>query len=176
MPGSDLEYYKIGYEIGRYFPLWGDYALLAKAEHGDGDGYGETDALPFYQNFYAGGVRSVRGFEDNTLGPSEASSVNSTYRQPLGGAFKTVGSLEMIIPTPMTKGDSDTAQLSAFFDVGNVFRDFDAFDADELRASVGLSLKWQAPVGPIVINIATPIKKQDGDRTEGIQFSFGQQF
>ncbi|MBK7146201.1 MAG: outer membrane protein assembly factor BamA [Xanthomonadales bacterium] len=176
LPGSDLEYYKIGYEIGRYFPLWGDYALLAKAELGYGDGYGDTDALPFYQNFYAGGVRSVRGFEDNTLGPSETSSVNSTYRQPLGGAFKTVGSLEMIIPTPMTKGDSDTAQLSAFLDVGNVFRDFDAFDADELRASAGLSLKWQAPVGPIVINIATPIKKQDGDRTEGIQFSFGQQF
>lgn len=176
LPGSDLKYYKIGYEIGRYFPLWGDYALLAKAELGYGDGYGDTDALPFYQNFYAGGVRSVRGFEDNTLGPSETSSVNSTYRQPLGGAFKTVGSLEMIIPTPMTKGDSDTAQLSAFLDVGNVFRDFDAFDADELRASAGLSLKWQAPVGPIVINIATPIKKQDGDRTEGIQFSFGQQF
>lgn len=176
LPGSDLEYYKIGYEVGRYFPLWGDYALLAKAELGYGDGYGDTDALPFYQNFYAGGVRSVRGFEDNTLGPSETSSVNSTYRQPLGGAFKTVGSLEMIIPTPMTKGDSDTAQLSAFLDVGNVFRDFDAFDADELRASAGLSLKWQAPVGPIVINIATPIKKQDGDRTEGIQFSFGQQF
>ncbi|HWT15339.1 MAG TPA: outer membrane protein assembly factor BamA [Patescibacteria group bacterium] len=176
LPGSDLEWYKIGYEIGRYFPLWGDYSLLAKAELGYGDGYGETGSLPFYQNFYAGGVRSVRGFEDNTLGPTEPAYANSSYLQPLGGAFKAVGGLELIIPTPMTKGDSDTAQLSAFVDVGNVFEDFDAFDAGELRASAGLSLKWQAPVGPIIINLVRPIKKQDGDRTEGIQFSFGQQF
>ncbi len=176
LPGSDLEWYKLGYEVGHYFPLWGDYSLLAKAEIGYGDGYGDTDRLPFYQHFYAGGVRSVRGFEDNTLGPTETASPNSTYRQPLGGAFKTVGGLELIIPTPMTKGDSDTAQLSAFVDVGNVFRDFDAFDSGELRASAGLSLKWQAPVGPIIINLVRPIKKQDGDRTEGIQFSFGQQF
>ncbi len=176
LPGSDLEYYKIGYEVGRYFPLWGSYSLLAKAEIGYGDGYGETGSLPFYQNFYAGGVRSIRGFEDNTLGPTEASSLNSSYRQPLGGAFKTIGGLELIIPTPMSKGDSDTAQFSAFLDVGNVFKDFDAFETDEIRASVGLSLKWQAPVGPIIINLSTPIKDKEGDRTEGIQFSFGQQF
>jgi outer membrane protein insertion porin family len=176
MPGSDLEYYKLGYEVGRYFPLWGDYSLLAKAEIGYGDGYGDTDALPFYQNFYAGGVRSVRGFEDNTLGPTEVGATTSSYRQPLGGAFKTVGGLELIIPTPMTKGDSDTAQFSAFLDVGNVFKDYDSFASDEIRASVGVSLKWQAPVGPIIINLVRPIKKKDGDRTEGIQFSFGQQF
>ncbi|MBL0029500.1 MAG: outer membrane protein assembly factor BamA [Rhodanobacteraceae bacterium] len=176
LPGSDLEYYKVAYEFGRYFPLWGEYALLTKAELGYGDGYGNTSTLPFYQNFYAGGVRSVRGFEDNTLGPTETASTASSYRQPLGGAFKTVGGLELIIPTPMTKGDSDTAQLSAFVDVGNVFRNFDAFDSGELRASAGLSLKWQAPIGPIIINLVRPIKKQDGDRTESIQFSFGQQF
>lgn len=176
LPGSDLEWYKIAYEIGRYFPLWGDYALLAKAELGYGDGYGDTSRLPFYQHFYAGGVRSVRGFEDNTLGPTELASSFGDYRQPLGGAFKTVGGLELIIPTPMSKGDSDSAQFSAFLDVGNVFHDFDAFSASDLRASVGLSLKWQAPIGPIIINLASPIRKQDGDRTEGIQFSFGQQF
>ncbi len=176
LPGSDLEYYKIGYEIGRYFPLWGDYSLLAKAELGYGDGYGETSSLPFYQNFYAGGVRSIRGFEDNTLGPTEVGVTTTSFRQPLGGAFKTIGGLELIIPTPMSKGDSDTAQFSAFLDVGNVFKDFDAFETDEIRASVGLSLKWQAPVGPIVINLSTPIKDKEGDRTEGIQFSFGQQF
>ena len=64
----------------------------------------------------------------------------------------------------------------AFIDVGNVFESFDAFKSNDLRASAGLSLKWQAPVGPIIINLVRPIKKQDGDRTEGIQFSFGQQF
>ena len=57
-----------------------------------------------------------------------------------------------------------------------MFESFAAFKSNDLRASAGLSLKWQAPVGPIIINLVRPIKKQDGDRTEGIQFSFGQQF
>jgi outer membrane protein insertion porin family len=57
-----------------------------------------------------------------------------------------------------------------------VFEDFNAFDANELRASAGLSFKWQAPVGPIVINIARPLRSKDGDRTETIQFNFGQTF
>ena len=98
------------------------------------------------------------------------------FLQPLGGSFKTVGSVELIFPTPFTKADSDTAQFSAFFDVGNVFADYDAFKTDELRASTGLSFKWQAPVGPIIINLVAPLKKKDGDRTETIQFSFGNQF
>jgi outer membrane protein insertion porin family len=177
LPGSDFEYWKLNYEYGRYFPIATGWSILTRGELGYGDGYGNNKSLPFYQNFYAGGVRSVRGFEDNTLGPTEnLSSVTSSFLQPLGGSFKTVGSVELIFPTPFSKVDSDTSQFSAFVDVGNVFQDYDAFEVDELRASTGLSFKWQAPVGPIVINLVTPLKKKDGDRTESIQFSFGNQF
>jgi len=177
LPGSDFEYWKVNYEYGRYFPINNGWSILARGEVGYGDGYGNNRSLPFYQNFYAGGTRSVRGFEDNTLGPSEAFGTgDNAFLQPLGGSFKTVGSVELIFPTPFTKADSDTAQFSAFFDVGNVFADYDAFKTDELRASTGLSFKWQAPVGPIIINLVAPLKKKDGDRTESIQFSFGNQF
>ncbi len=177
LPGSDFEYWKLNYEYGRYFPISTSWSILTRAELGYGDGYGNNQTLPFYQNFYAGGTRSVRGFEDNTLGPFEAFGTgDNAFRQPLGGSFKAVGSVELIFPTPFAKADSDTAQFSAFFDVGNVFADYDAFAADELRASAGLSFKWQAPVGPIIINLATPVRKKDGDRTESIQFSFGNQF
>ncbi|MNC95597.1 Outer membrane protein assembly factor BamA precursor [compost metagenome] len=51
-----------------------------------------------------------------------------------------------------------------------------AFDADLLRASAGLSVTWQAPIGPIIMNFAVPLKEQEGDRTESIQFSFGSTF
>ncbi|MGI8561204.1 MAG: outer membrane protein assembly factor BamA [Luteimonas sp.] len=128
--------------------------------------------LPFFENFYAGGSRSVRGFRDNTLGPREAAQ-GSTFLQPIGGALKTVGSLEMFFPTLL---DSPAARISAFIDFGSVFRDLDAFDSGELRSSAGVSLLWRAPVGPISISYAFPLRKQDHDDIERLQFSFGGAF
>src|SRR5690606_27653055 len=116
----------------------------------DGSVYDKTlvaSGLPFFENFYAGGARSVRGFRDNTLGPRE-SAFNSAYLQPMGGSLKTVGSLEMFFPQLIK---SPAARVSAFVDVGNVFRDIDAFESSELRASAGVALMWRAPVGPISI-------------------------
>ncbi len=177
LPGSTAEYYKLQYFYSRYFPLREWATLLGSVNVGYGDGYGDGDVLPFFENFYGGGVvNGVRGFEDNTLGPCFLAEGSFGRCQPLGGAFKVVGTAEVIFPTPFLKRNDDTTQLSAFVDVGNVFEDLDAFDSGDLRAAAGLSFKWQAPVGPIIINFSTPIKKQDGDRTETIQFSFGNQF
>lgn len=131
-----------------------------------------ADGLPFYENFYAGGVRSIRGFEDNTLGPT-FSFPGGGFRQPLGGSFKTTGTVELIFPTLL---DSDTTRVSAFLYFGNVYEDFDAFDVGEFRASAGVALQWQAPIGPIVLNLSTPVKKKDGDQIERLQFTFGTQF
>ncbi|MGY1425208.1 outer membrane protein assembly factor BamA [Lysobacter sp. A289] len=131
-----------------------------------------ADGLPFFENFYAGGTRSVRGFTDNTLGPRESAS-NTSYLQPIGGSLKTVGSVEMIFPTLI---DSSAARASAFVDFGNVYTDVDAFDAGELRASTGLALMWRSPMGPITISYAFPIKKEDSDDLERLQFTFGGSF
>ncbi len=128
-----------------------------------------ANGLPFYENFYAGGTRSVRGFRDNTLGPR--SEVIAGYRgQALGGSLKTVGQIEMVFPKLF---DSKAARVSAFVDFGNVYDGVDDFDAGELRASAGVALLWRAPVGPISISYAMPFKKKDGDEIERLQFSFG---
>ncbi|HET9482816.1 MAG TPA: outer membrane protein assembly factor BamA [Xanthomonadales bacterium] len=183
LPGSSAEYYKLFYQYAHYFPVSDLFTFLVTADIGYGDGYGSGlsgEELPFYEHFYAGGVSGVgrvRGFEDNTLGPCDATtSPFSRQCQPLGGSFLTVGSFEWIFPTPFMKRGDDSTQFSAFVDVGNVFDDFDAFDAGDLRASVGLSFKWQAPVGPIIVNIAKPLIEEDGDRTETLQFAFGSAF
>ncbi|MGS1078502.1 outer membrane protein assembly factor BamA [Pseudoxanthomonas beigongshangi] len=126
--------------------------------------------LPFFENFYAGGVRSVRGFSDNTLGPRSEVTQGYWRGQPLGGSLKTVGSLEMYFPRLF---DSNAARISAFFDFGNVFDGYDNFDAGELRAAAGVALLWRAPVGPISISYAFPLKKKDGDEIERLQFTFG---
>lgn len=206
LPGSTVEYYKINYNFSKFWPLSRHLVLNTRAELGYGDSYGKdvsrvidrdgpngplppetitASGLPFFENFYAGGVRSVRGFTDNTLGPREAANVNSTFAQPLGGSFKTTGSLEMYFPTLL---DTPAARVSAFVDFGNVYKDYDAFDAGELRASAGVSLMWRSPMGPISISYAFPFKKQDairnaqgqtidrGDELERLQFTFGGTF
>ena len=143
-----------------------------------------ASGLPFYENFYAGGARSVRGFRDNTLGPREA-ALGSSYLQPIGGALKTIGSVEMFFPQLIK---SPAARVSAFVDVGNVFKDVDTFESSELRASAGIALMWRAPVGPISISYAYPLRSQDairdangnitqqGDELERLQFTFGGAF
>jgi outer membrane protein insertion porin family len=178
LPGSTAEYYRLNYQFARYFPLTQNLTFLTSVEIGYGDGYGNSDELPFFENFLAGGVRSVRGFEDNTLGPqADVTDVggNVIFTQPIGGAFLTTGTAELIFPTPFG-GASETTRFSVFVDVGNVYSDFKSWEASELRASTGLSFQWQAPVGPIIINLVKPVRKKDGDRTETIQFSFGDVF
>jgi outer membrane protein insertion porin family len=125
--------------------------------------------LPIFENFYAGGTRSVRGFRDNTLGP-RSEAIGGYRGQPLGGSLKTVGQIEMVFPRLF---DSKAARVSAFVDFGNVYDGWDNFDANELRASAGIALLWRAPVGPISISYAYPFKKQEGDEIERLQFTFG---
>ncbi len=128
-----------------------------------------ASGLPFFENFYAGGTRSVRGFRDNTLGP-RAYDTYSTNGQPLGGSVKTTGSIELIFPKLF---DSRAARVSAFLDFGNVFDGTKNYDTKELRASAGVALLWRAPVGPISISYAFPLRKEEGDEIERLQFTFG---
>jgi outer membrane protein insertion porin family len=133
-----------------------------------------ADGLPFFENFYAGGISSggrIRGFVDNTVGPQAENAFG--FRRPIGGSVKTVGSLELFFPRLF---DSPSARISAFLDFGNVYRDWDSFDASEMRASAGAALLWRSPMGPISISYAFPLRTLEGDRTERLQFTFGGQF
>jgi len=190
LPGSTVEYYKLNYQISNYWPIIPALVLNTRFELGYGDSYGNDSTrvvmnpdgstrtitatgLPFYENFYAGGTNSVRGFEDNTLGPRSEPTLNYRRGQPLGGSFKTVGSVEMYFPKLF---DSPSARISAFVDFGNVYNGVENFKANELCASTGVALLWRAPVGPISISYAFPLKKKDSDETEPLQFTFGGQF
>ncbi len=186
LPGSTAEYYKLSYRYSQYIPLTNALTLEATAFLGYGNAYGKHSdlGLPFFQNYYAGGISDVRNFRDNTLGAVDTKYVvplctNSNYcQQPLGGSFKSTGSVELIIPTPFVKDDSGT-RLSWYVDFGNVYKKFSDFSwsgQDGVRVSTGLSLHWQAPVGPIVINLGRPIVKKPGDIPETLQFNFGTTF
>lgn len=170
LPGSGLEYYKLRYRGLQYVPLFGEFNLLFKAEIGYGDSYGDTSALPFFENFYAGGPDSVRGFRSNSLGPRDG-----VQDRPLGGAFKTVANAELIFPVPFSE-DNKSLRLSTFFDIGNVFADTGDFDAGDLRQSVGVSVIWYTPLAPMTFSLAHPLNDRAGDDTEVFQFTLGSFF
>jgi outer membrane protein insertion porin family len=169
VPKSDLEYYKLEYDQKRYLRLTKYLTLLMHAEVGYGDGYGDFDNLPFFENYFAGGVRSVRGYEDNTLGPRDSKG------NPIGGALKTVAGAEILFPIPFLE-DSTSFRTSTFFDVGQVYKDVDSFDTSELRYSVGLSGLWLSPMGPLSVSLAYPLNDNSGDDTQPFQFTIGTLF
>ncbi|WJW76582.1 outer membrane protein assembly factor BamA [Thiohalobacter sp. IOR34] len=170
LPGLDLQYYKINYRHLLYVPLTRYLTLSLNGEIGYGDGYGDYDQLPFFKNFYAGGVRSIRGFQDNTLGPKD-----SATRQPIGGAFKLLGNVELYFPPPLLS-ELKSFRMSTFFDIGNVFADFNDFEAGELRYSVGVGATWLSPLGALTFSLAKPLNEKEGDDTQIFQFTIGTNF
>jgi outer membrane protein insertion porin family len=184
LPGSDLRYYKASGQFQKFFPLPRSFVFVSNSEFGYGDGYGKTTGLPFFENFFNGGVRSVRGYEDNSLGPLARFERDPTPDDPsttiegefsVGGSFSVNQTFELLFPTPFAK-DKESVRIAAFFDAGQVYEDLDAFERSDLRYSAGLSVQWQSPIAPIIINWAYPINDKPGDRIERLQFSFFNNF
>lgn len=168
--GNSLEFYKLNYRTQFFYPLVADFIFALKGEFGYGNGFGKDEELPFFENFYAGGPRSVRGYKENTLGPRDS------FGRPLGGNIKVVGGAEIIIPVPFLKKYVDSVRLSSFFDAGNVYGKNDNFNIGELRYSAGLGAIWVSPFGLVSISIAKPIGNKPGDQTQQFQFNFGTNF
>ncbi len=166
VPGSDLEYYKITFRTDSYFQInkEKDIILRFMGITRFGEGYGGTQGLPFYDKFRAGGPKSVRGYRKNSLSPLDSEG------KPLGGDFMLAGSSEIIFRPPV-----DVAQLrTAFFiDYGGAFKDYDSFEFDDLKGSMGLSVKWISPFGGVSVSITTPLNSENDDKTESFQFNLG---
>lgn len=166
VPGSDLEYYKVSYKQQRYFPLAKDLTLKLYGEVAYGDSYGQTTTFPFFEHYYAGGVRSIRGFNDNTIGPRDSKNA------PFGGNSKIIGHAEIFFPVPFME-DNKSMRLGTFLDAGNVS---DGLGLDNFKASVGVSGEWLSPFGAIAVSVAMPINADGNDDTKNFQFSFGSGF
>jgi outer membrane protein insertion porin family len=172
VPGGDLTFYRATLRQEWYQPLGETFTLHLTGEVGYGDGFGDTDELPFFENFFAGGIRSVRGFEDNTLGPRDE------FGDPIGGNFKVIGGVEVLAPMPFVK-DSRSVRLSGFVDFGNVYNTKDedySFDAGSLRVTAGIAGTWISPVGPISVSLAVPLNDEPEDETQAFQFTLGTVF
>jgi len=166
IPGSTLTYYKVDYKQQHFFPLAKDFTFRLNGEVAYGNGYGNTKSLPFYEHFYAGGVRSVRGFRDNTLGVRDSKDL------PFGGSSKIVGNAELFFPIPFAD-EIKSIRLGAFFDAGTVN---DGFKVNNMKYSVGMSGEWLSPFGALSISFAKPLNANQNDKDQMFQFSFGSGF
>jgi len=171
VPGPELQYYKVDYDTRWFYPLTEDYVLALQGQVGYGDGYGDTDTLPFFENFYAGGPRTVRGYKENTLGPKD----KTPQRRALGGNFLLVGNADVILPVPFLQ-DLKSVRVTAFVDAGNVYGQRESIDLGKLRYSAGISGLWVSPFGVLTVSVAQPFNDQPGDDTQPFQFTFGTNF
>lgn len=166
---GDLDFYKLGYKNQFVFPFLSDTILSFKTKFGHGDGYNDTTDLPFYEKYYAGGVRTVHGYDVNSLGPRDSKDL------PFGGNYQVVLNAEVLFKLEAL-GDPKTFRLGVFYDAGNVFAESSDIELSELSTSYGLSAKWFSPIGPIEFSYSIPINPSSDDDTKNFQFTLGASF
>lgn len=168
IPVGDLQYYKLSYQHQWFMPLGRTWSLLLRGEVGYGDGYNDKP-LPFYKNFFAGGINTVRGFQTGSLGPRDVND------EALGGNTLVVGSVEVFFPFPGFRDDK-TARMSVFLDSGAVYGEQATAGSEGVRFSTGVSVSWLSPVGPLRLSLGFPLNAKDTDKKEPFQFQLGRTF
>jgi outer membrane protein insertion porin family len=172
---GDTRYFKGSYQFQQYVPLSKQYTLAFNAEAGVGKGLAGR-AYPVFKNFYGGGLGSVRGFEQGTLGGKSGIMGSTTNEQVnIGGTRNAVLNAEFITPFPGA-GNDRALRLFGFFDVGNVYAEGEKLTASDLRASAGVGLSWISPIGPLRFAYANPVRKQANDKIQKFQFQIGTSF
>jgi outer membrane protein insertion porin family len=166
--GFDTRYLRGNYLYQHYFPLTQKITVAFNGELGWGKGLGGRP-FPVFKNFYSGGLGSVRGFEQGTLGPRDVTGAL------IGGAKKITLNAEVLTPLPGS-GSDKTVRLFGFFDVGNAYGESEKFKVSDLRASVGVGLSWLSPMGPLRLAYSNPVRKQASDRIQKLQFQIGTSF
>jgi outer membrane protein insertion porin family len=195
VPGSDNTFFKAVYDGQLYIPLTRSWTLKLRTEIGYGDGYLDTDQLPFYENFYAGGFGSIRGFQSSTLGPRTTPPTQDANGnpippgffnpdgQPFGGNLLLEAGAELIFPLPFVE-DQRQFRPVLFVDSGNVFQtdcyNFSKYctdvQPDSFRYSAGVGFTWLAPLGPMTFSYAWTFNTSDIDEEEAFQFELGRTF
>ena len=165
---GDNRYIRLSMQAQQYFPLGNRFTYAINGEIGYGRGLSGR-GYPIFKNFYGGGLGTVRGFDQGSLGPVD---VTGAY---IGGNRRLNINNELYVPVPGT-GNDRTLRLFAYVDIGNVWGEDEKVTASSVRASTGVGLSWVSPVGPLKLSYGTPIRKKPEDRIQRLQFQIGTAF
>jgi outer membrane protein insertion porin family len=166
--GGDSRYARLNMQAQQYWALTKKFTFAINAEGGYGRGL-NGQSYPIFKNFYGGGLGTVRAFDQGSLGPVD---VTGAY---IGGNKRINFQNQLFLPVPGA-GNDRSLRLFTFFDVGNVWGQFERATASSLRTSAGLGLSWISPVGPLQLSWGRPVRKQPGDRIQPLQFQIGTAF
>ena len=164
----DTRYLRANYQFQQWVPLSKRFTLGLNAEAGYGKGFGGRP-YPIFKNFYGGGLGSVRGFDQGSLGPVD---VTGAY---IGGNRRLNLNAEFYVPVPGS-GNDRTLRLFGYLDAGNVWGENEKLSFNELRSAAGVGLSWVSPVGPLKLSYGSPLKKFSQDRIQRFQFQIGTAF
>ena len=165
---GDTRYLRSNYQFQQYFALTNRLTFGFNAELGYGVGLSGKE-YPVFKNFYGGGLGTVRGFEQNSLGPIDNSGAY------IGGNKRININNELYVPFPGA-GNDRTLRLFGYLDAGNVWGSDEQIKLDDLRASVGVGISWVSPVGPLKLSYGQPFRKFDVDKIQKLQFQIGTAF
>ena len=165
---GDTRYIRMATQYQQYVPLTKQYTFAFNADFGLGKGL-QNQPYPIFKNYYSGGLGSVRGFEQGTLGPRDISGI------VVGGPKKVTINSEFLMPFPGA-GNDRTLRLYGFYDMGNVFGEYDTIKVSQFRSSLGAGLSWVSPMGPLRFAWAKPVRSFTGDRIQRLQFQIGTSF
>jgi outer membrane protein insertion porin family len=166
---GEARYLRTTYQYQQFIPLNKQFTVAFNADFGYGLAPAEH-TFPVFKRFFGGGLGSVRGFEQGSLGPRDASGVM------LGGTSKENLNVELLSPFPGS-GNDRTLRAYVFADIGGIQgNDGVNANANDLRASVGIGVSWLSPMGPLRLAFAKPLRKFEGDKIQNMQFQIGTNF
>lgn len=165
---GDTRYLRSNYQAQQYLPLTNRYTLGLNGEVGYGVGL-SGKPYPVFKNFYGGGLGTVRGFEQSSLGPAD---IEGAY---IGGNKRINLNAELYVPFPGA-GNDRTLRMFGYADAGNVWGSRQAIKLGDMRTSVGVGISWVSPVGPLKLSYAKPIRYFDQDKIQKLQFQIGTSF
>jgi outer membrane protein insertion porin family len=159
--GGDKDFYRMQGQASYYVPLTFKSVLELRMRSGVVDAYADSENVPIFERFFAGGARSIRGYDERRVGPLDANTDD-----PIGGEGLMVGNVEYTIPV------IDFLKLAAFFDVGNVWARVEDFGSGGFKSGTGLGLRVKTPIGPINLDYGYPITEEPGEEEKSGKFYF----
>jgi len=156
------DYWKFDGRASHYFPLLNGSTLEIRGRMGLSKPYGDSDRVPIYERYFAGGAYTIRGYHERKVGP-----IDSATSDPVGGESMLIGNVEYLYPV------FSFLKVAAFYDVGNVWAKMGDFASGGLKSGIGIGVRIKTPVGPIMLDYGIPLNKEPGqDRVGSGKFHF----
>jgi len=154
---GDFDFLKYTGKVSQYFSFMEQFVLELKVRGGLVHEYGDSERVPVYERFYAGGANSIRGYSERGVGPRDDNSGDAT-----GGESIAIGNIELTFPVfkNLIKG-------AIFYDVGNVWEHSDEIGQGSYKYGAGLGVRVKTPIGPVKVDWGYPLKKIKHEEQKG---------